>query len=148
MRELIIRWKIDRVEDDVVRRAERAIGEPATIATQLEEKQLRNVSAVAAQTETLAVVENFIRYQIGRAKRGQGWRAGPDDGFGQRLLSDLAWVRKQARGLADTEVPTNALEIRLARLYLGYLTRHFKYVNYVNSLASAPGGQPDEPAGG
>lgn len=144
MRELLIRRKIDQVEDDVVQRAERAVGEPATIATRLEEKQLRNVSAVAAQTETLAVVENFIRYQIGRAKPGQGWRAGQDDGFGERLLSDLAWVREQARHLADTQVPANALEIRLARLYLGYLTRHFKYVG---SLASAPGGESNEPSG-
>ena len=130
MKELLIRQRIDRIEDELVQRAQVVVDADPTITGRggLEDKQLRNVSAVAAETESLAVVDNFIQYQIGRARPGQGWLAGPDGGFGERLRADLEWIREQARRLADAQVTAKELEIRLARLYLGYLIRHFKYV--------------------
>ncbi|MBI4494827.1 MAG: hypothetical protein HY690_18795 [Chloroflexi bacterium] len=128
MKELLIRQKIDQVEDALVQQAEQAVDEHPGIARRLEDKQLRNVSAVAAETESLSVVDNFLKYQIGRSKPGEGWRAGADDGFGERVRADLGWIRTQAGALADGQVTARELEIRLARLYFGYLVRHFKYV--------------------
>jgi len=127
MKELLIRAKIDEIEDELVRRAEQVVQKCRGITGKLEDKQLRNVEAVAAETESVAVVDNFIKYQIGRAKEGEGWRFGPDQGFGEAVRQDLEWLKEQAGGKAGGGVTAKDLEIRLVRRYLGYLTRYFKY---------------------
>ena len=132
MKELLIRQKIDQIEDNLVQRAEDIVDNCPGITDErkgLEDKQLRNVMAVAAETESLSVVDNFIKYQIGRSydpkKPPQKWRFG---GFGEKMRVDLVWLKQQAQSLAGNKVSAKDLEIRLVRLYLGYLIRHFKYV--------------------
>lgn len=144
MKELLIRAKIDEIEDELVKRAEQVVERfRPDITEKLEVKQLRNVEAVAAETESLAVVDNFIKYQIGRAdKPDKGWRWGEQQGkgFGEAVRDDLKELKKRAESNAGDKVSPKDLEIRLVRLYLGYLTRHFTYAETMDK-AKKKGGQ-------
>jgi hypothetical protein len=141
MKEPLIRQRIGRIEDDLVGRAEQRVDSHQGVTSQLEDKQLRNVIAVAEETESLAVVENFVKYQIGRDDKEKDWAAGKP-GFGEGVLQDLGWIRKQAESLADASVGKKDLEIRMARLYLGYMMRYFKYAQAVSpSTGGAAGGE-------
>jgi hypothetical protein len=136
MKELLIRKKLDELEDELVRRAEKLVdNNPGITITRgkgkgLEDSQIRNIIAVANETSSLAVVENFIKYQIGRIdKPNEKWRFREKDeaGFGETLLQELRWLRELAASKAEGEVTPQDLEIRFARLYLGFLMRYFKY---------------------
>ncbi len=90
----------------------------------MERKQLSNVLAVAAETESIEVLKNFIYYQIGRPGQ-EGWKSG---GFGSKLVAKLDGLRTiageiAAAGGGDAE----ELWIELARQYLGHLQRWFVY---------------------
>jgi hypothetical protein len=93
----------------------------------LREAQLRNALAVASATSSIEVVKNWIRYQIGRPD-GRGWQ---HEQFGQGLIEQLERDLNQlaAEVAAELGMPERQPEllIRLARLHLGYLYRHFYY---------------------
>jgi hypothetical protein len=93
----------------------------------LREAQLRNAIAVASATSSIEVVKNWIRYQIGRPD-GRGWQ---HEQFGQGLIEQLERDLNQlaAEVAAELGMPERQPEllIRLARLHLGYLYRHFYY---------------------
>lgn len=129
MKELLIRQILDELDTQVVQRAEAVVDNTPGITRELEDKQPRNVIAVADDTQSVAVVDNFIKYQIGRSKENEGWRFGERDrtGFGEAVRADLAQLREWAKQKASGEVKTEDLEIRLVRRYLGYLARYFKY---------------------
>lgn len=127
MKELLIRQMLDEMDTAVVQRAEAAVDNPH-ITKKLEDKQIRNVMAVAGETQSVAVVDNFIKYQIGRNKENEGWRFGEKQGFGEAVRADLTWLQETAKRQAGGEVKAEDLAIRLVRRYLGYLNRHFKYV--------------------
>jgi hypothetical protein len=129
MKELLIRQILDELDTQLVKRAEIVVEKATGITTKLEDKQIRNVIAVADDTQSVAVVDNFIKYQIGRSKENEGWRFGENGGvgFGEALREDLAQLREWASQKATGEVTAEDLEIRLVRRYLGYLARYFKY---------------------
>lgn len=130
MKELIIRKKIVELEDALVQRAEKAVDDCEGITDKLQDKQIRNVIAVADETESLSIVDNFIKYQIGRCKENEGWRFGERSrAFGEAVREHLKWLREQAKLKQGDGVTAKDLEIRLVRLFLGYLMRHFKYVD-------------------
>jgi hypothetical protein len=127
MKELLIRRKLDEIDDDLVRLATKCVADTGIAGKQngkeiMQDKQLRNVIAVADDTESVPVVENFIKYQIGRHDQ---WR---HQAFGEKLLDDLRTLQERAGKLADDNITAKDLAIRLARRYLGYLMRHFVYV--------------------
>lgn len=127
MKELLIRRKLDEIDDDLVRLATKRVDDTGIAGKQngkeiMQDKQLRNVIAVADDTESVPVVENFIKYQIGRHDQ---WR---HQEFGEKLLEDLRTLQERTDKLADDKVTAKDLAIRLARRYLGYLMRHFVYV--------------------
>lgn len=135
MKELLIRRKLDEVDEQIVRRAEAVVDNTPGITKELDDKQIRNIMAVADDTQSIAVVDNFIKYQIGRSydekKPNQKW-CFPDKNkrrFGEAIRMDLEWIRELAKSNAGDEVTTDELSIRLTRRYLGYLMRHFKYVD-------------------
>ena len=119
MRELLLRRKLDELDEQMVRKAENLVEDTQGITDNLEDRQIRNVLAVAEVTQSVAVVENFIKYQIGRQ---EGWRF---KDFGEKLLSDLGYIKELAKKEGD-DIP--GLTISLVRRYLGYLVRYFKYV--------------------
>lgn len=125
MKELLIHQLLDEMDSEVVKRAEAVIDKAPGITRELEDKQIRNLMAVAEQTQSVAVVDNFIKYQIGRKEE---WRSGGNGGFGEAIRKDLAWLQNTAKDRAKGGVKAEELAIRLVRRYLGYLNRHFKYV--------------------
>ena len=52
----------------------------------LQKNQIRNVLNVAEESSNVAVVTNFIRYQIGRSGTGKEWQ---HNGFGLRVIEDI-----------------------------------------------------------
>jgi hypothetical protein len=99
--------------------------------------QLRNLEAVAAETESPAVVLNFIRYQMGRDQRQQqSWAQGPKD----RRVGDLfiaalndkdGAVAKALATVPDLDgKPTEQqlARMELIRYFLGFSTRYLRYL--------------------
>lgn len=131
-----IRQKIDRAKEDLVREAEKLLADARVKPRDFGHSQLRNLTAVATETESPAVVMNFIRYQMGRADQRSGWaqdvggkRLGQrfidaldgKDGAVQKALSEIEQVKgdKLAEQLARME---------LIRYFLGFATRYLKYL--------------------
>jgi len=136
MKELLIRQILDELDTQVVKRAEDVVDKASGITKKLEDKQIRNVIAVADDTQSVAVVDNFIKYQIGRSydekklpDKQEKWCFPNKDGkqFGEAVRADLAQLREWAKQKANDEVKAEELEIHLVRRYLGYLARYFKY---------------------
>ena len=126
MKELLIRRKLDEIDDHLVRMATELVDRTGIAGKEngkeiMQDKQLRNVIAVAQGTQSTPVVDNFIKYQIGRHEEWQ------HQDFGEQLLQDLRRLQELAQKLADQVIPERDLAIHGARRYLGYLMRHFKY---------------------
>jgi hypothetical protein len=103
----------------------------------MDKNQIRNVLNVAEESHSLAVVTNFIRYQLGRSQTGPAWR---HNGFGLRVIEQiespgkliarqteavLARLRERL-GSVPSYVP-DEVSYDLMRYYLGYLHRAFYY---------------------
>lgn len=138
-RELLLDQAIHRQLDDLVRMANSAAALLAQSA--MEKNQLRNLVNVAVESRSVAVVVNFIRYQIARNSRA--WGSGPND-FGHHVIDDVRTAISESAGkvVADirkalapdeqlTAAETDELKamahVRLVQLYLGYLNRAFYY---------------------
>ncbi|HEX9736201.1 MAG TPA: hypothetical protein VGG06_29925 [Thermoanaerobaculia bacterium] len=99
------------------------------------DSQLRNLIAVANETESPAVVLNFIRYQIGRDSGQRSWgREHGGQSLGDRLIEDLqkgAVEQALARvpGVAEDKTLRQLAAIVLIRQYLGFASRYLKYLD-------------------
>ena len=107
----------------------------------MKENQIRNVLNVAEESQSLAVVSNFIRYQMGRRDTKDAWqhkRRGIR--FGDQIIKQIegpdgivaqqaqAAVKRAAKRVAEIPQETlNELRYELMRYYLGYLNRAFIY---------------------
>lgn len=146
LREIALSREIDRQLDTIVQVA-------GSLAAQLKdssmrENQLRNVLDVALHTDSIEVVGNYIRYQIGR---GGSWKSG---NFGENVIAVLGdggpvhRIAKRAAGEAHKTLQeaeaANKLDkavlpkltvleaearVQLTRLFLGYLNRWFLYAD-------------------
>ncbi len=146
LKEIALSREIDRQLDTIVQVA-------GSLAAQLKgstmrENQLRNVLDVALHTDSIEVVGNYIRYQIGR---GGSWKSG---NFGENVitaLGDGGQVHRIAKTVASGAYKTlqeaevaNKLgkgtlpeskdlereaRVQLTRLFLGYLNRWFLYAD-------------------
>lgn len=103
----------------------------------MDKNQIRNVLNVAEESHSLAVVTNFIRYQLGRSQTGPAWRK---NGFGLQVIKQIeasdGIVVEQAQAALEraqervADIPSQSVdELRydLMRYYLGYLNRAFIY---------------------
>ena len=135
--QLALERAIDRQLDEVVRTAGRTVSLLHDDRA-MRENQIRNVVDVALATQSLDVVTNFIRYQMGRSGGNQAWL---HNNFGQKVVQDLEnsegvvqrllatvteEVHRQVQEADEAEVRHEA-QLRLVRLYLGYLNRWFYY---------------------
>ena len=67
----------------------------------MERKQLSNLVAVAAETNAVPVVEDWVRYQMGRDDRTpRNWRAG-NPAFGDAVLKHLSELKTEAQRLVS-----------------------------------------------
>jgi len=104
--------------DEIVRMAEGCVDTYRNEFEYLEESQLRNVQNLSSATESVLVLKNFIRYQIGRNKIPQS--------FGEQIIKDIEALGKQAEELAENDPELHRqVRIELIRLYLGFLVRKF-----------------------
>lgn len=130
---------IDFAKEDLVRAAERLLNEASV--TQIPKRlfgdsQLRNLIAVAGETESPAVVANFIRYQMGRDSRGTHWRrahGGPS--LGDRFIQEIEgeggtiWRALENEELSHLEGPPRQLaKMALIRHFFGFASRYLKYL--------------------
>lgn len=137
--ELALRKGVQSQMDSIVHAATRAA--LLLQGSRMEKNQIRNVLNVAEESGSVAVVTNFIRYQIGRSRTGEAWQ---HRGFGLQVITDLEGqegavplAARQAAGLARTELEGRKQPVpagldgeahrELMRYYLGYLNRAFSF---------------------
>jgi hypothetical protein len=137
--ELALQAAMQRVMDPVVchANADAALLE----GSGMDKNQIRNVLNVAEESRSLAVVANFIRYQLGRRETRDAWQHKQQgECFGLQVIKQIeasdGIVAKQAQAALERaqewveDIPQEVIdELRydLMRYYLGYLNRAFIY---------------------
>ena len=130
---LSLRQALDRFSGDLVGLADRTMSEDRVRIlkrkeTQLRLGQLNNLLGVALETESPAVVINWVRYQMGRKETKGGWG---NSGLGEQVVSDINGLETSARQVAqqvygnETPEAIRQAHIYLTRRYVGYLKRWF-----------------------
>ncbi len=144
LRALVLEDAVRRQMDTIVRRAAEAVQllEPKGQGPSgMKENQIRNALNVAEESQSVEVMTNFIRYQIGRNKKDEQWRY---QGFGLRVIEDIETgpVAQAADEVAqeaierlgeeaDQEGLRREAHLELSRYYLGYLNRAFYFCDKI-----------------
>jgi hypothetical protein len=92
--------------------------------------QLSNFLGVTLETNSVAAIANWVRYQMGRKETKEAWQTGD---FGREVLGHIDKMYGWAKEIANREfggaeasqhyvLPTH---VALVRLYAGYLKRCF-----------------------
>ena len=138
---------IDLAKEDLVNAAEKLLKDSEVVPSRdFGHSQLRNLGAVAAETDSPEVVLNFIRYQIGRDVRrddtkSKGWaRKTNEVRLGERFLdaldSEKGPIRLALRKVKEegsSNPHTDQLaRMQLIRYFLGFATRYMKYLEVSN----------------
>lgn len=122
--ELQVQKGIRQAEDDLVIWIQEAL-EKSKYGN-LEESQFRNLVRVSDTTESPEVIKNFIRYQTGRDKK---WGRGKDS-LAEKIIQDIdSEIKKAAQIIAEcSRTDYKPIWLELIRRYLGYGSRHLKYL--------------------
>jgi hypothetical protein len=122
--ELQVQRAIRQSEDDLVIWIQDALDN--TKYGDLEESQFRNLVRVADTTDSAEAIKNFIRYQVGRDKK---WGRGKES-LAERLILDIDGnIKKTAGIIAEcSQIDFKPIWLELIRRYLGYGSRHLKYL--------------------
>ena len=128
--ELQVQRAIRQSEDDLVTWIQDALDK--TKYGDLEESQFRNLVRVADTTDSAEVIKNFIRYQVGRDKK---WGRGKES-LAERLIQDIDGnIKKTAGIIAEcSQIDFKPIWLELIRRYLGYGSRHLKYLRDGNKV--------------
>lgn len=129
------RQAIDRCKELLVPAAEKLL-ETANVKeldkNDFGERQLRQLIAIAKETESPAVVLNFILFQIGRDKQSTGWGYSANgEKLGMRMIGALksGVVQEALDKIPDLDAETTQLaRIELVRHFLGFASRYLKYL--------------------
>jgi len=130
---LSLRQAIDQFSEATVRQSDKTLSNAQMEAlkqrkTQLRLGQLNNLLGVARETDSPAVVVNWIRYQMGRRETRDGWR---NSGLGDKVIKDIRDMETSARQVSqdvfgdDSPNHLRQAHIALIRRYVGYLKRWF-----------------------
>jgi hypothetical protein len=130
---LDIRWnrEIDLYHEQLVELADKTLskGRVEEIKRDLKLAQLGNLLGVAQESSSVAPVDNWIQYQMGRRDTSRAWR---QSNFGNDVLKDFATISGYAKaivrnvyGQSGEARKVQATHITLVRLYIGYLRRWF-----------------------
>jgi len=122
--ELQVQRAIRQSEDDLVIWIQDALDN--TKYGDLEESQFRNLVRVADTTDSAEAIKNFIRYQVGRDKK---WGRGKES-LAERLIQDIDGNIKKTAGIIaeGSQIDFKPIWLELIRRYLGYGSRHLKYL--------------------
>ena len=128
--ELQVQRAIRQSEDDLVTWIQDALDN--TKYGDLEESQFRNLVRVADTTDSAEAIKNFIRYQVGRDKK---WGRGKES-LAERLIQDIDGnIKKTAGIIAEcSQTDFKPIWLELIRRYLGYGSRHLKYLKDGNKV--------------
>jgi hypothetical protein len=128
--ELQVQRAIRQSEDDLVTWIQDALDN--TKYGDLEESQFRNLVRVADTTDSAEAIKNFIRYQVGRDKK---WGRGKES-LAERLIQDIDGnIKKTAAIIAEcSQIDFKPIWLELIRRYLGYGSRHLKYLRDGNKV--------------
>jgi hypothetical protein len=135
--QLVLDNLIDREMNKVVETARSLMENYFKGKHRLERKQLSNLVGVTGETRSVAVVADFVRYQMGRDERRQSWRAGQPP-FGGAVLEQINNLKAQAERLVNQATgqgitpPNRETEIdrvwwTLVRRFAAYLEHSFVY---------------------
>jgi hypothetical protein len=129
-RDLQVQKAIRQTEDDLVIWIVDALDK--TRYGDLEESQFRNLVRVADTTDSAEVIKNYIRYQVGRDKK---WGRG-EESLATRLIQDIEGNIKKAAGIIAecSQTDFKPIWLELIRRYLGYGSRHLKYLKDGNKV--------------
>jgi hypothetical protein len=128
-KQLKIQKGIRRKEDEIVDAIETALKDKNSYGD-LQESQFRNLVRVADTTESVAVIKNFLLYQVGRDKKwGQG-----KNSLAQKIINDINekitnFAEDIQRDVEGNEIDFKQIRIQLTRRYLGYGARYLVYKN-------------------
>jgi len=122
--ELQVQKAIRQTEDDLVIWIQNALD--TCQYGDLEESQFRNLVRISDTTDSAEVIKNFIRYQVGRDKK---WGRG-EESLATRLIQDIDGnLQTTARIIAEcSQIDFKPIWLELIRRYLGYGSRHLKYL--------------------
>ncbi|KAF3889083.1 MULTISPECIES: hypothetical protein [Nostocales] len=132
-KEFKIQKGIRDAEDDLVIAIEERLNNQKSYG-KLEDSQYRNLMHVADTTGSIAVIKNFLRYQLGRDKK---WGEGKES-LAEKIIDDIDDKLKQKAleiieksGCNETEKieKIKPVWLELTRRYLSYGSRHLKYLN-------------------
>jgi hypothetical protein len=134
--QLIVDDLVDREMNQIVEAARSLMENYAQHKHRLERKQLSNLVGVTGETRSVAVVADFVRYQMGRDERRQNWRSGTPP-LGEAILEQIDRLKAQAEQLVnkasqDITPPDPAAEVErvwltLVRRFAAYLEHSFLY---------------------
>jgi len=107
--------------DDIVQLAEECITKTNATQKEITGSQLRNLQNLAAATNSLRALENFIAYQMGRGNI-------PKE-VGNQIVEDFQYLCKKAKEIVNNEKADEQFErkllIEMIQMYLGFLVRKF-----------------------
>jgi hypothetical protein len=121
---------IDRYQEQLVTEAEQTLTENrmANLKRAMRTNQLSNFLGVTQETNSVKVIANWVRYQMGRRETRQAWQ---DTGLGEEVLTRIERMRQWAIDIAGqtygepSSMQTLAAHVHLVRLYAGYLKRWY-----------------------
>ena len=128
------RRALDLQKENLVKAAEQLLekGQVARLSrNKLGDSQLKNLLAIANETESPAVVTNFVRYQMGRRKDGWEWQGENRIRLGDRLIEaiDNGAVKAAVDAVADLDdVQRQLAKMLMLRHFLGFISRHLTYL--------------------
>jgi hypothetical protein len=128
-KEFQIQKGIREAEDDLVIAIEERLNNKQSYGD-LEDSQYRNLMHVADTTDSIAVIKNFLRYQLGRDKK---WGTGKES-LAEKIIDDIDnKLQKKAQEIVKKAKVNENEKLRpiwleLTRRYIGYGSRHLKYL--------------------
>lgn len=130
--EFKIQKGIRDAEDSLVIAIEARLQQEKTYGD-LQKSQYRNLMHVADTTSSIAVIKNFLRYQLGREDK---WGKG-ENSLAEKIIEDIDKTLKlKAQEIINKSESNEAEKLKkvwleLTRRYLGYGSRYLTYLNEV-----------------
>lgn len=128
--------KIDRAIDaqlnGMLQQMQKILDDSRIWEGKMEVSQLQNLLTVALDTDSVELVKNYIRYQIGRDASSGSWRRmrGSNPVFGDQIIAELDRLHDIARSIVPANSDQQMIDrvwMKLTRVYLGNLRRYFYY---------------------
>jgi hypothetical protein len=129
-----LRQCVDQFSEELVERTDKTMSKQQMEkikkqrGRQLKLSQLNNFLGVALETDSPAVVVNWVRYQMGRNDTRAAWS---ENGLGPKVVRDIEALQSEAQQVAQKAFGNTAPDylrrahIALVRRYVGYLKRWF-----------------------